>query len=233
MRWSLEPASSRDILGNSSHEHLTRHKNFSFCIDISLNHNSFDHWLSSASRCHYSTGWAATLRLEEITKRLLGARFPPGRQCTKETQTPGGDVNSVTTTWALIPVCTAWPAEPAWLVTRLPWARLTAQPLTPTPQPNLEFQVLSAEEMVLCLWTIFWFLLWLIFAPHFLQLCSYKLLNSHLLLHQTSTWTLRTGSGISFTWQQAACRDRDHAQPIIFMSLEYLSSKVKLSPRQS
>ena len=47
MRWSLAPPSSRDILGNSSHEHLTRHKNFCFRINILLNHNT--HWLSLAS----------------------------------------------------------------------------------------------------------------------------------------------------------------------------------------
>ena len=34
-----------------------------------------DHWLSLDVKCHYCPGWAATLRLEEITKRWLGARF--------------------------------------------------------------------------------------------------------------------------------------------------------------
>ena len=135
-----------------------------------------------------------------------------------------GDVSSVTTTWGLSPVCTAWPAELAWLVTRLPWARHTAQPPTPTPQPNLEFQVLSSEEMVLCLDYVFFPICYDLFCPPFSADVSYKLLNPHLLHHQTPTWTLRTGSGISFTWQQAACRDSDHSQPIIFMSLEYLSS---------
>ena len=54
-----------------------------------------------------------------------------------DTQTPG-DVSSVTTTWALSPLCTAWPAEQDWLF--LPWAVSRHTPPTPTPttQPGIQ-----------------------------------------------------------------------------------------------
>ena len=138
------------------------------------------HWITTTlwslvifSKCHYSPGWAATLRLEEITKRLLGARFTPGRHCTKETQTPG-DVSCVTTTWVLSSAQCALPAaEPGLrLVTvRLPWA--TAHQHQPQPQNPTWNSRSSLLKKWFCLWTIIKFPSCCELFCHFLQVFSY------------------------------------------------------------
>ena len=122
---------SRDILGNSSH--LTQNH----CLNDNSEYSRFWSLVISRCKCHYRPGWAATLRLEEITKRWLGARFRDYSgpvHCRHSGRCELRD-NHLSTECLL---CTAWPAAQDWLL--LPWAVSRHTPPTPTPttQPGIQ-----------------------------------------------------------------------------------------------